>query len=228
MFKLYLDPGHGGSDSGSRGNKLNEKDIALDIALRIRDILINEYEEVTVKMSRSTDVFRTLKERTDEANSWGAHYFLSIHVNSYTDQQAHGYEDYIYSGLSDSSVTARHQTLMHQEIMKMNGLLDRGKKKADFYVLRETNMGAILTENGFITNKDNAAKLADPNWRNKVARGHVNGLEKAFSLKRKAVEDVHRVIVDGVQIGAYASNEKVLSEVNRHLKTAKRIVIEKL
>lgn len=75
MFKLYLDPGHGGSDNGSRGNKLNEKDIVLDIALRIQYILINKYEKVTVKMSRSTDIFRTLKERTDETNSWGAYHF---------------------------------------------------------------------------------------------------------------------------------------------------------
>ncbi len=91
MFKLYLDPGHGGSDSWAIGNNLKEKDVVLDIALRIRNILINEYENVDIKMSRTTDVYRTLNERTDEANSWEADYFLSIHVNSYNGQ-VQGYE----------------------------------------------------------------------------------------------------------------------------------------
>lgn len=227
MFKLYLDPGHGGSDSGAIGNNLKEKDIVLNIGLRIRNILVNEYENVEVKMSRTTDIYRTLTERTDEANSWGANYFLSIHVNSY-NEQAQGYEDYIHDNLSDSSITATYQDIMHQEIMKVNGLWDRGQKKANFHVLQETKMSAILTENGFIDNNNDAIKLADPNWRDKVARGHVNGLAKVFNLTRKVTEDIHRIIVDGIQIGAYTNDENVLNEVKRHLKTAKQIVIEKI
>jgi N-acetylmuramoyl-L-alanine amidase len=78
--------------------------VNLDIALRIRDILTSEYEDVEVKMSRTTDTTVSLEERTDEANQWTADYFLSVHVNSYNGD-AQGYEDYIYSGLSDSSVT---------------------------------------------------------------------------------------------------------------------------
>ncbi len=117
---------------------------------------------------------------------------------------------------------------MHQEIMKVNGLLDRGQKKANFHVLRETKMSAILTENGFVDNNNDAVKLADPNWRDKVARGHVNGLAQAFNLTKKVTEDIHRVIVDGIQIGAYANDENVLNEVKRYLKTAKQIIIEKI
>ncbi|WP_353957815.1 N-acetylmuramoyl-L-alanine amidase [Peribacillus sp. NJ4] len=60
--------------------------MVLNIGLRIRNIHVNEYENVEVKMSRTTDIYRTLTERTDEANSWGANYFLSIHVNSYNEQ----------------------------------------------------------------------------------------------------------------------------------------------
>jgi N-acetylmuramoyl-L-alanine amidase len=75
-MKLYLDPGHGGSDSGAVGNGLREKDITLDIGLRIRSILTNNYENVQVMMSRTDDTSKTLSQRTNEANSWGADYLF--------------------------------------------------------------------------------------------------------------------------------------------------------
>ncbi|MGO4889615.1 N-acetylmuramoyl-L-alanine amidase [Anaerobacillus sp. MEB173] len=227
MFKLFLDPGHGGSDPGAIGNGLQEKNLTLDIALRIRDILQKEYQDIDVKMSRTTDTTITLKERTDAANSWGANYYLSIHINSF-DGTANGYEDFIHSSLSDSSQTAQYRNIMHEEIIKVNGLFNRGKKKANFHVLRETSMPALLTENGFIDNGNDAAKLKDPNWRQRVAQGHVNGLVRAFNLKRKPQAALHRVIVDGVQVGAYQEEQNVLNAVQRHLQTAKRIVVEKV
>ncbi|OUB36144.1 N-acetylmuramoyl-L-alanine amidase [Bacillus cereus] len=226
MFKLYVDPGHGGTDSGAIGNELQEKDLTLDIALRIRTLLLNNYENVDVKMSRETDVFVSLTERTNAANDWQADYFLSIHINSADSSSANGYEDYIYIGLSDSSQTAMIQNIIHEEVMKTNELLDRGKKKADFHVLRESNMEALLTENGFITNVDDAAKLKDENWRQKVAEGHVNGLASAFNLTKKS--NIFRVIVDDVQVGAYAKKENIVAAVQNHLDQSKKILIQKV
>lgn len=193
MFKLYLDPGHGGNDPGATGNGLKEKNIVLDIALRIRDIMDSEYSNVEINMSRTTDTFVSLDQRTNEANSWKADYFLSIHCNAF-DGSAHGYEDYIYSGLSDSSLTAHYQNIMHNEILKMNQLTDRGQKQANFHVLRESTMPALLTENGFIDNSGNAAKLADASYRQKVAQGHVNGLERAFNLEKATSSTLYKVI----------------------------------
>ncbi len=181
LFKLYLDPGHGGTDPGAVGNGLKEKDLNLDIALRIRDILINNYSDISVKMSRTTDTFITLAQRTKEANTWKADYFLSIHINAFNGA-AFGYEDYIHSSLSNTSLTAQYRDILHEEITNVNELYDRGKKKANFHVLRETKMPAMLTENGFIDNVNDAAKMNDPNWRQKVAQGHVNGLVRAFKL----------------------------------------------
>ncbi|WP_374718124.1 N-acetylmuramoyl-L-alanine amidase, partial [Neobacillus sp.] len=71
-MKLYLDPGHGGKDPGAEGNGLREKDITLDIAMRLRDILLNDYEKVEVKLSRTSDVTKSLSARSSEANAWGA------------------------------------------------------------------------------------------------------------------------------------------------------------
>lgn len=183
-MKLYLDPGHGGQDPGAQGHGLNEKDVTLDIALKLRTILQNDYENVQVKMSRTSDTTKSLSQRTSEANAWGADYYLSIHINSATSS-ASGYEDYIYIGLSNSS-TAKYQGIIHEEVLNVNELKDRGKKKANFHALRESSMPAVLTENGFITNAHDAALMKQASWRQKVAQGHANGLAKIFHLKRKS------------------------------------------
>jgi N-acetylmuramoyl-L-alanine amidase len=228
MVKIYLDPGHGGSNIGATGHGMEEKNITLDIALRIRDILEEEYENVEVMMGRTSDIDKSLQSRTDEANNWGADYFLSIHINGF-DGSTQGYEDFIHSSLSDTSQTARYRDTMHEEIMKVNELRNRGKKKANFHVLRETRMSALLTENGFIDHPEDAEKIADPSWRQKVARGHVNGLERAFNLTRSNEQgNIYRVIVDGQQVGAYREEENILNEVRRNLSQADRIVVEKV
>lgn len=208
-MKLYLDPGHGGHDPGASGNGLQEKNIVLDIALRIRDILQNEYQNVDVKMSRTTDTFVSLEQRTDEANAWGADYFLSIHCDSFNGS-AEGYEDYIHDSLPDSSTTAKYQDIMHEEVTAVNRLKDRGQKKANFHVLRESKMPALLTENGFIDNDHDAALMADSSWRHTIARGHVNGLQRAFHLERKQdAGDLYKVIA-----GSFKNKQHAVDRAN--------------
>ena len=179
MFKLYLDPGHGGRDAGAVGNGIMEKDVALSIALKIYDILESEYEGVAVRMSRVGDTFPTLTQRTKEANAWGADYFMSIHINS---GGGTGFETFVYSGSSDQVRT--YQSHIHDEILKVIGLRDRGKKQASFHVIKASRMPAILTESGFIDSASDSAKMKDQNWIHDVARAHVVGLEKAFNLRK--------------------------------------------
>src|SRR5699024_8975317 len=76
--KIFIDPGHGGSDGGAAANGLKEKDVTLKIAKKIRSRLGN-YEGVSTKMSRTTDKYISLTGRTNMANSWNADFFLSIH-----------------------------------------------------------------------------------------------------------------------------------------------------
>jgi len=209
-MRLYLDPGHGGNDSGATGNGLLEKDLNLDIALRIRDLLNNNYQNVEVNMSRATDVARTLGQRTNEANAWGADYFLSIHCNAFNGS-ARGYEDFIHSSLSGNSQTAIYQNIMHEEITRVNQLSNRGKKQQNFHVLRETTMPALLTENGFIDNASDAALMGDPSWRQRVAQGHVNGLARAFNLQGNGggSDVIYRVIA-----GSFQARENADARVN--------------
>lgn len=210
-MKLYLDPGHGGSDPGAQGNGLQEKDLNLDIALKIRSILENNYENIDVRMSRTSDMTKSLSERTNEANAWDADFYLSIHTNSFNGS-AKGYEDYIHSSLSNNSATARYRDIIHTEVMKLNQLDDRGKKKADFHVLRETTMDAMLSENGFIDNPQDAALMKQESWRRDVALGHANGIAKAFNLTPTQKDD--RGTLYKVIAGSFKSRENADDRVS--------------
>ena len=191
MVKIFIDPGHGGQDSGATGNGLREKVLTLEIATRIKNLLLSEYDNVTVKMSRTDDSYVTLTERTSSANAWGADYFLSIHINAGGGE---GYEDYIYPGIS--GVTKAYQSNIHSEVIKLVNFKDRGKKTANFHVLRESNMPALLTENGFIDNSRDATKLKSASFIDAIARGHVNGIAKSFALTKKN-KAVYHIVVYG-------------------------------
>jgi N-acetylmuramoyl-L-alanine amidase len=203
MVKIFLDPGHGGADSGATGNGLQEKNVTLQIATRIEAILMNEYENVDILMSRTGDQTVSLTSRTNAANSWGADFFLSIHINA---GGGTGFESYIYPNVGVPTTTYRQA--LHEEVLKVANLSNRGQKQADFHVLRETNMDAVLTENGFIDHTSDAEKLKNPSFITSLARGHANGLARAFNLRRKTTpapapgQGVYRV-----QIGAFRTKE---------------------
>jgi N-acetylmuramoyl-L-alanine amidase len=229
LFKLFIDPGHGGSDPGAMGNGLQEKNLTLAISLEIRRILANEYEGVAVKLSRSRDETLSLDQRTGMANAWDADFLLSVHVNAFNGS-AQGYEDFIYAGLSDSSRTAQLREIIHAEIIKAVDDTDRGMKKANFHMLRESAMPAMLTENLFIDNEGDARKLKSKAFIDRVARGHVNGIAKAFNLKKKPKpkDYIHRLIVDGKQVIALKNDDSLLNEVEKYLNEAKKIEIERV
>lgn len=184
MFKWFVDPGHGGRDTGAVGNGLQEKNVTLAIAKKIKSIAEREYEGVQVRLSRSSDVYLSLNERTRMANSWGADLFTSVHINA---GGGTGFESFIYNGNYSRKVqTDRVRFFVHDEIVNQTGFRDRGKKQANFHVLRETRMTAHLTENGFIDNASDASKLKFDAFLEKIARGHVLGAARAYGWKRKS------------------------------------------
>lgn len=198
MFKIFIDPGHGGTDSGATGNGLLEKNITLKIAQQISNILQNEYENIAIRIGRNGDSTVSLSERTDAANSWNADFYLSIHINA---GGGTGFESYIYPGVG--APTAMYQEAIHEQVIKETGFNDRGMKSANFHVLRETKMPALLTENGFIDTTADVNRLKDSSFITRIARGHVKGLERAFSLRKKQ----NNTTIYRVQIGAFENKE---------------------
>jgi len=133
----------------------------------------------TVQMTRTTDVDVSLEARVNMANNWPADRFVSIHTNSYTTSTAQGSETYSYL---EGGTAAKLRDTIQNEMIKAWGLVNRGSKTANFYVLRETTMPATLTEMGFITSPVDIVKLRDPNARQQMAAAHLYALRIHFGV----------------------------------------------
>lgn len=212
-MKIVIDPGHGGKDGGAFGNGLREKDITLDIALKLRDKLA-AYADVS--LTRGGDSFVALNDRAAVANRIGADCFISIHVNA---GGSTGFESFIYTnGLRRSG---EFQKTVHNEVAafyKAQGFPDRGMKRANFAVLRKTNMPAVLLENLFIDTESDAANLKDPAFRDKAAGAIANGVIKAFNLQGTvppsppphwAIKDFQRLVDVGLVSGQHNLDDNV-------------------
>lgn len=213
MVLIYLDGGHGGKDNGAAGNGIKEKDINLDICLRI-EAGLNAYEDVEVLQTRTTDIFLSLDARTKKANNANADVLLSIHCNSATSGAARGFESHIFP--NSGAATSAFQNVLHSEILKAlgTGIEDRGKKQSNFHMLRESKMKSILTENLFVSNAADAKLLDQEDFRQKIAQGHINGLEKFLGLKKSAQPPPEKT-PNGkmwiVQVGAFESQKNAES-----------------
>lgn len=216
-MKLWLDAGHGGKDSGALGFGLKEKDLNLTLVKKIGKLL-ESYQNVDIRYSRVDDRFLELRERTNKANDAGADYFFSVHINA--TPTGTGFESFIYNDASAKSVA--YQNVIHAEIMKqLDNVKDRGKQRANFHVLRESEMPAILTENLFIDNPNDNKKLQQNDFLDKIVLGHVNGIVSAFGLKLKEINQKY-TIRSGETLEKIAQREettvKILMLMNPQIK----------
>ncbi len=204
---VVLDPGHGGHDHGAICKFGFEKDFALDVAMRARDLL--EKKGFRVIMTRSADIFIPLHERPAAANHVADSIFVSIHFNAATsNSSARGFEIYSCAprgapATNDGAFTARDlreepgntddnsNTLLSGSIFhSLLGhvpLPDRGIKHARFAVLRLCTQPAVLIEGGFVTNSADSALIASAAWRAEVAQSIVTGIENYKELAEQHV-----------------------------------------
>ncbi|MTJ49848.1 N-acetylmuramoyl-L-alanine amidase [Dolichospermum sp. UHCC 0259] len=168
---VIIDPGHGGKDSGAIGiGGVLEKDVILPISKRIAEVL--ERNGIQVIMTRDSDYFVTLPGRVTMAQRANADVFVSIHANSAgaSRPEVSGLETYHYdSGL-------RLAQIVHRKILQSLNVRDRKVRKARFYVLRKTSMPSILVETGFLTGRDDAAKLRTSAYQNQMADAIAQGI----------------------------------------------------
>jgi N-acetylmuramoyl-L-alanine amidase len=152
--KIYIDAGHGGDSIGAVYKGRKEQDDCLKLALAVGGLV--SAQGIEVKYSRTTDVNPDLTGRCNEANKWGADYFISIHRNSYTAEQANGVEAWIYSKCAVGGATYNKAKVIVDDVCAATGFYNRGVKRGapsytDFAVNRVTEMDSCLLECGFIS-----------------------------------------------------------------------------
>lgn len=178
---IVIDAGHGGSDPGAVGRGgLKEKDVTLDIARRVYQLLKGN-TNAQVYLTRDTDRYVSLAQRSSMANSLGADSFVSIHINGAENGIERGIETYAhYNSPRNAWALAWH---IQDKLVKELGLRDRGLKADNFHVVRETNMDSVLLEIGFITDPTEEALLAKSSTRERAARAIFEGILSYYSNK---------------------------------------------
>ena len=178
-IKIYIDQGHNPNppNTGAEGNGYREQDITYEVGIRLAQLL-RQNGSFEVRLSRPTPQTQlgvsnasSLRERVNDANSWGADYFISIHTNAST-------EVLVYR-IPSASATLAGDIL--ESLVEATGLANRGvKERPGLYVLRKTTMPAVLVEMGFISNSRDANLMAqNPGL---FARGIYNGILNYLSL----------------------------------------------
>ena len=215
---ILIDAGHGGKDPGAlKTYKINGKDVTIrekDINLKVAKMLYERlhaaYPQKQIILTRSTDVFLTLGERTDIANNVKvgeneAVLFISIHVNSSLNKSSSGYEVwYLSPGYrrtvldksavdNDKNLFTIMNSMLEEEyttesIMIAKFIMDglqaqigkestaRGIRAEEWFVVKNSNMPAVLIELGFVSNQKEALLLNDEKYLKKATLGIYNGI----------------------------------------------------
>ncbi|WP_327991802.1 N-acetylmuramoyl-L-alanine amidase [Heyndrickxia sporothermodurans] len=221
MLKIMLDAGHGPNTPGKRSpDNYKEFSFTSSVADHAK-ALLETYENVSVYFAHSKKEDVPLKERTDKANRLKVDCYVAIHANAYgtTWTSANGIETYVYLTKPKEAVALANK--VQKNLIIATGLADRGVKTADFHVLRETNMTAILTECGFYTNKSELKLIRSESYQKTCAEAIVKGIVDQYKLKKKKAttppkKEAKPKELYKVQIGAFAdekNEERLLKEL---------------
>ncbi len=179
---IILDPGHGAHDPGAAKNQVTEKAITLKVGNLVEAKLKKAGAKVI--MTRSNDTFLSLEQRTDFAKKNFAETFVSIHVNSATSTSAKGSETYFDSSLNANSAESKSlATYIQNNLVKRANMVNRGVKDNRFYVIRNTNVAAVLVELAFISNADDYKKLTSDTYLAIYAESIYQGLLQYYSAQ---------------------------------------------
>ena len=186
--RIAIDPGHGGSDSGAIGpTGIMEKSVTMRVSRELKRLL--EAEGATVILTRTGDTevsekgasatsVEELQARCDVANQAKADIFLSIHADAFTNREVKGTTAYYYAqGTKQSKQLADS---VRTALIDAIGTVDRGTQSCNFYVVKHTDMPAILVEISFISNPDEEKMMNTETGIKKIAQGIADGIADYF------------------------------------------------
>jgi len=190
---VVIDPGHGGRDDGARANGLVEKELTLDLGLRVK----RQLDSLGFKtaLTRTNDTYLTLPERVAKANEIENSYFVSLHFDQSTNSAASGVETFYASqkvvpesawtwvgyfekpdapaGADNGETFAGY---VQTALVNRTDSANRGIRGRELYVVRHTRAPAVLVEGGFISNPFDARLIATPEYRDRLAAAIVEGV----------------------------------------------------
>lgn len=204
---IVIDPGHGGRDDGTRSRalELREKHLTLAVALRLQRVL--EAQGYRVVLTRTSDTYVPLEERSARAVAAGADLFVSIHFNAVDNPMVQGTETYILTPRTHRSTGQQTAAatdaagnpgneydhwntllafLVHRQLLHDLGTFDRGIKRARFQVLRGVECPAVLVEAGYLSNPGEARGIATGAYQDNL----VNSLVRAINQYRQTTENI--------------------------------------
>jgi N-acetylmuramoyl-L-alanine amidase len=216
---IVIDAGHGGVAEGAKNSKLKlvEKFLTLNTSHALQ-LALNKLG-YRVFLTRDSDTDLSLEQRGQWANKLKAQLFVSLHYNAAESTQARGIETFTYTFASHPS-TDRTKTLVSDGPMEINnrfdiqntylayciqksvtlrlGSIDRGARRARFGVLRHINCPAILIECGFLSNDDEARRIATNIYQEKLVSGIVEGIQRYVhnTIMRTAVMQPTQILKD--------------------------------
>jgi N-acetylmuramoyl-L-alanine amidase len=198
---VVIDAGHGGRDPGAIHHGVRESDVNLAVALALRPVL--EAVGARVVLTRDSDralaaggVDSDLQARVNVANQVGADLFVSIHANAHSDRDVRGAISFYGAEAGFNSGARRTPRLVsrsrqlagaiNREVVSATGEIDRGTRQATFWVLGGPRAPAVLVEVGFLTNAEEAGRLAAPDHQREIARGVAAGIARYLASEEDA------------------------------------------
>ena len=182
---ITLDPGHGGSDPGAIGaSGLKEKQITLEISMRVKELLEKEGAKVFMTRTTDKDVYAPnasdraeLQARVNVAEKHNSDLFLSLHINSSVNKSVGGFSSYYYPKTDNDLKIAK---AIQDKFAKNFGVDNLGVRQANFYVVKRCSMPATLLEMCFISNPKEEKLMKSKWFQKKTARLIVEGVKNYF------------------------------------------------
>lgn len=169
---IYIDPGHGGIDGGAYNDDILEKDLNLEVSLKLRDIFVKEGYNVILTRDKDCSLGNNKKsdliERANMINESNALLFISIHMNKYSDSKYKGAQVF-YSNVNEMNKSAAY--LIQERIKKNLKNTTRNEKEIKgIYLLDNVKTPGVLVECGFLSNYEERINLCNPNYQGVLAR----------------------------------------------------------
>jgi N-acetylmuramoyl-L-alanine amidase len=165
-INIVIDASHGGNDFGVISNSITEKQIVEQVTNKIKSLNSN----VVIHLTRSDDTFLSYEERTDFINKIKPDLVLSLHVNSSLNNKTSGLEFYVAKETEFFEKSNEIAGKLQEKFSKDTNLKISGIKNGPFYILKRSDVPAVIVELGYLTNENDKKYLIDDKEQNKIAK----------------------------------------------------------